>query len=139
MAIAEAVCRLYPQCCAASSGAEWLLIVVVEWPNCNSLQEEAAASAPADLREQSKATDVSISSSGGSSGTSQESGSRSDGAPGRRRKEEPLEEKRVRNSLIKEELAVELVYPSYRQGLAAINAGDRWPFDDEQELRFALA
>ena len=103
-------------------------------------QEEAVSSETADLMEQSKARDVSmISSSGSSTGSSQESGIRSDDAPVRRRKEEPLEEKRVSNSLVKEELAVELMYPSYRQGLAAIHAGDRRPFDDEQELRFALA
>jgi nucleoside-diphosphate-sugar epimerase len=51
---------------------------------------------------------------------------------------EPLEEKRVRNELIKEELGVELAVPSYREGLAAINAGELWPFRDENDLRCAL-
>jgi hypothetical protein len=40
-----------------------------------------------------------------------------------------LEEKRVRNGLIKKELGVQLVYPTYREGLAAIAGGDLRPFD----------
>ncbi len=40
-----------------------------------------------------------------------------------------LEEKRVRNGRIKQELGVQLAFPSYREGLAAIVAGDRRPFD----------
>ena len=39
-----------------------------------------------------------------------------------------MEEKRVRNSLVKAELGVKLAYPTYREGLAAIHAGDRRPF-----------
>ncbi|KAL4448312.1 hypothetical protein ABPG75_005531 [Micractinium tetrahymenae] len=41
-----------------------------------------------------------------------------------------LEEKRVRNGRIKQELGVQLAFPSYREGLAAIAAGDRRPFDE---------
>lgn len=40
-----------------------------------------------------------------------------------------LEEKRVRNTRIKQELGVRLRYPTYREGLAAIAAGDLRPFD----------
>lgn len=40
-----------------------------------------------------------------------------------------LEEKRVRNARIKQELGVQLAFPSYREGLAAIVAGDRRPFE----------
>lgn len=40
-----------------------------------------------------------------------------------------LEEKRVRNGRIKQELGVQLAFPSYREGLAAIVAGDRRPFE----------
>ena len=43
--------------------------------------------------------------------------------------EAPPEEKRVRNGLIKAELGVRLQYPSYREGLAAIAAGDLRPFE----------
>ena len=39
-----------------------------------------------------------------------------------------MEEKRVRNDLVKAELGVELAFPTYREGLAAIHAGDRRPF-----------
>ena len=38
------------------------------------------------------------------------------------------EEKRVMNALIKEELGVSLKFPSYREGLRAIHAGDVRPF-----------
>lgn len=41
----------------------------------------------------------------------------------------PLEEKRVRNNLIKEELGVQLMYPTYREGLRAIHAGCMQPFE----------
>ena len=40
----------------------------------------------------------------------------------------PLEEKRVRNDLIKQELGVQLAYPTYREGLRAIHAGCMQPF-----------
>ncbi|PSC70385.1 NAD(P)-dependent oxidoreductase [Micractinium conductrix] len=46
------------------------------------------------------------------------------GAPGRR-----LEEKRVRNARIKKELGVQLAFPTYREGLAGIAAGDLRPFE----------
>lgn len=49
-----------------------------------------------------------------------------DAAPGT---SQGLEEKRVRNARIKEELGVQLQFPSYREGLAAIAAGDLRPFD----------
>lgn len=38
-------------------------------------------------------------------------------------------EKRVCNAKIKSELALALDFPSYREGLAAIHAGNRCPFD----------
>ncbi len=38
------------------------------------------------------------------------------------------EEKRVENSLIKRELGVTLEFPTYREGLDAIRAGDSRPF-----------
>lgn len=38
-------------------------------------------------------------------------------------------EKRVCNAKIKAELALALEFPSYREGLAAIHAGDLRPFD----------
>ena len=37
-------------------------------------------------------------------------------------------EKRVRNDRIKVELGVELLFPTYREGLAAIAEGNRTPF-----------
>ena len=37
-------------------------------------------------------------------------------------------EKRVRNDVVKAELGLELAFPTYREGLAAIHAGDRRPF-----------
>lgn len=40
-----------------------------------------------------------------------------------------VEEKRVRNDRIKKELGVRLAFPTYREGLAAIAAGDMRPFD----------
>jgi hypothetical protein len=40
-----------------------------------------------------------------------------------------LEEKRVCNGLIKRELGVRLAFPTYREGLAAIAAGDLRPFE----------
>lgn len=39
-----------------------------------------------------------------------------------------LEEKRVRNDLIKQELGVRLAFPTYREGLQAIHSGDLRPF-----------
>ena len=39
------------------------------------------------------------------------------------------EEKRVRNDRIKRDLRVRLAYPTYVEGLAALNAGDTRPFD----------
>ena len=38
-------------------------------------------------------------------------------------------EKRVRNDKIKDELGVRLLYPTYREGLAAIADGDKTPFE----------
>jgi len=38
-------------------------------------------------------------------------------------------EKRVRNDLIKQELEVELEFPTYREGIAALLKGDMRPFD----------
>lgn len=40
-----------------------------------------------------------------------------------------MEEKRVRNGRIKKELGVRLAFPTYREGLAAIAAGDMRPFE----------
>ena len=40
----------------------------------------------------------------------------------------PNGEKRVKNDLIKKELGVELEFPTYREGLAAIARGDVRPF-----------
>jgi nucleoside-diphosphate-sugar epimerase len=53
-----------------------------------------------------------------------ESGLRPAGAEGARG------EKRVRNTLIKEELGVRLMYPTYREGLRAIAEGDATPFQE---------
>lgn len=39
-----------------------------------------------------------------------------------------LEEKRVRNALIKEELGVQLVFPTYREGLASLYSKCLDPF-----------
>lgn len=39
-----------------------------------------------------------------------------------------MDEKRVRNSRIKDELRVTLRFPDYRAGIAALNAGDKTPF-----------
>jgi hypothetical protein len=39
-----------------------------------------------------------------------------------------LEEKRVSNAALKGQLGVRLTYPTYREGLAAIAAGDLRPF-----------
>jgi nucleoside-diphosphate-sugar epimerase len=39
-----------------------------------------------------------------------------------------LDEKRVSNALVKAELGLELAFPSYREGLAALAAGDARPF-----------
>ncbi len=39
-----------------------------------------------------------------------------------------LDEKRVRNSRLKDELGVALRFPDYRAGITALNAGDRTPF-----------
>ena len=39
-----------------------------------------------------------------------------------------LEEKRVSNARLKRELGVRLAFPTYREGLAAIAAGDLRPF-----------
>lgn len=39
-----------------------------------------------------------------------------------------LEEKRVSNNKLKQHLGVQLAYPTYREGLAAIAAGDLRPF-----------
>jgi hypothetical protein len=41
------------------------------------------------------------------------------------------DEKRVRNERIKQELFVELLFPSYRKGLLAIARGDMRPFDED--------
>lgn len=41
---------------------------------------------------------------------------------------DPVEEKRVSNALIKSELAFKLTFPSYKQGMAALVAGDIRPF-----------
>ena len=46
----------------------------------------------------------------------------------RRRAERARGEKRVRNDRIKSELGVELLFPTYREGLAAIAEGNRTPF-----------
>ena len=45
-----------------------------------------------------------------------------------------LEEKRVKNSRIKEALGVRLSFPSYREGLLSIHQGDLRPFHDHQDL-----
>jgi hypothetical protein len=39
-----------------------------------------------------------------------------------------LDEKRVRNTRIREELGVALRFPDYRAGLRALHAGDKAPF-----------
>jgi hypothetical protein len=39
-----------------------------------------------------------------------------------------LDEKRVRNARIKDELGVALRFPDFRAGLRALHAGDRTPF-----------
>ncbi|KAL6763319.1 hypothetical protein V8C86DRAFT_2498773 [Haematococcus lacustris] len=46
-----------------------------------------------------------------------------------------LEEKRVRNHKVKEELGVSLRYPTYREGVAALAAGDIEPLMDS-DLRW---
>ena len=42
-----------------------------------------------------------------------------------------MEEKRVRNGLIRQELGVVLRYPTYREGVAALHGGDCWPLTPE--------
>jgi hypothetical protein len=64
-------------------------------------------------------------------GSSAQGDSSSSGkAPGQSKEQgsEALEEKRVRNSRIKQVLGVQLQYPSYREGMAAIVAGAETPF-----------
>jgi hypothetical protein len=56
------------------------------------------------------------------SSSKQQSGSSS----GKRK--EVLEEKRVRNDKLKSVLGVQLVAPTYREGLASMHAGDIAPF-----------
>jgi hypothetical protein len=41
-----------------------------------------------------------------------------------------VDEKRVRNERIKQELGVKLMFPSYKEGLLAIARGDMRPFDE---------
>lgn len=48
--------------------------------------------------------------------------------PRLRRSSEPLEEKRVANGKLKQQLGVVLAAPTFRQGLAALHAGDISPF-----------
>ena len=55
-------------------------------------------------------------------------GAESAAAEGASRSTSQSGEKRVRNERIKSELGVALRYPTYREGLAAIHAGDRTPF-----------
>jgi hypothetical protein len=40
-----------------------------------------------------------------------------------------LEEKRVRNELLKKELGVKFAFPTFREGLAAIHSGDMRPME----------
>eukprot|EP00798_Chlamydomonas_sp_ICE-L_P007472 gene7472-615_t len=49
-------------------------------------------------------------------------------APRHSREGEPLEEKRVRKTLLRTELGVELRYPTYREGMTAIFDGETSPF-----------
>lgn len=49
-------------------------------------------------------------------------------APPAEKASELLAEKRVANQRIKQELGVQLKFPSYREGLAAIVRRDRTPF-----------
>jgi nucleoside-diphosphate-sugar epimerase len=56
-------------------------------------------------------------------------GGGSDGADGAAGAESARGEKRVRNDRIKDELGVTLLYPTYREGLAAIADGDKTPFE----------
>lgn len=48
---------------------------------------------------------------------------------GGERRRQVQEEKRVSNAKLRRELRVELAFPSYREGLAALAAGDARPFD----------
>jgi hypothetical protein len=50
-----------------------------------------------------------------------------------------LEEKRVRNARIKEQLGVRLAYPSYREGVQAILGGCAAPFDADDLVFLGLA
>lgn len=71
---------------------------------------------------QELASQTAASSTAGRSATS---GSRAGGE---------LEEKRVRNTRIKERLAVQLTYSTYREGVSAIFRGDTTPFSTEDLL-----
>jgi hypothetical protein len=50
-----------------------------------------------------------------------------------------LEEKRVRNTKMRQELGVQLVYPTYREGMSAIAAGDVRPFEPHDLAWLKLA
>ena len=43
----------------------------------------------------------------------------------------PIEEKRVRNTRIKEELGVRLTFPTFREGIGSIHRGEIGPFSGE--------
>ncbi len=44
-----------------------------------------------------------------------------------------IEEKRVSNRMLKEQLGVTLRFPTYREGLRAIHEGDQTPFDGHSQ------
>ncbi|EFJ46802.1 hypothetical protein VOLCADRAFT_92619 [Volvox carteri f. nagariensis] len=89
----------------------------------------ATAVSPAVVMPPPSEKSVKCSSSGGA-------GSDGDSGTGRNPGPAPaavgaLEEKRVCNRLIKSELGLELRYPSYMEGVAAIHRGEYWPLSVE--------
>lgn len=90
-----------------------------------AVEAEAAGQSPSGSGHEAAAggSEAAGSGEGDSSGGS---GRRRDGSGAER-----LEEKRVRNGLIRQELGVVLRYPTYREGVAALHGGDCWPLTPE--------
>lgn len=93
-------------------------------PMANSSSTEEASSGTAESSE-----------SPGSGAGSSDGGEESAGS---RRGAAPLEEKRVRNAKIKQDLGVALQFPSYREGVGALAVGDTQPFSAE-DLEYLTA
>lgn len=89
------------------------------------LQSSAGASSSSSSNSGSGSEGAQNSSAGGAAGSSSSS---SRGAVA-------LEEKRVRNGRIKEQLGVRLRHPTYREGIQALCSGDLAPFNSAADVR----